>query len=218
MSTPRSFGNVLLSALLLLPAAAHPAEALSAAQARHGLEARVASVRLAAVERLGEIGGPADAQRLVARLDDADERVRGSATSALWQIWSRSGDPAIDALFARGLEQMRSVRLEEAAVTFDTVVRRKPAFAEGWNKRATVHYLLGRNAESLRDCAEVLKRNPIHFGALSGAAQNHLALGEPERALAYFRRALKVNPHLENAAEAVQMLEEQLGARRRSTT
>jgi tetratricopeptide (TPR) repeat protein len=203
---------------LLLAALGAAAQTLSLPQARRGLDAAGAQVRLAAVERLGEIGSMADADRLVPRLADAEEEVRASATTSLWRIWSRSGDPAIDALFARGLAEMQGGRLDDALATFSGIVRRKPAFAEGWNKRATVLFLLGRHTESLKDCDEVVKRNPNHFGALSGAAQNHLALGDPERALAWYRRALKVNPGLTDAEETLRALEERIAAKRRSTT
>lgn len=194
------------------------ADALTLAQARRAIDARAPAARMAGVERLGAIGTAADANRLVARLADDDDGVRASATDAMWQIWSRSGDRAIDALFHRGVEEMQEAHLDDALATFTEIIRRKPQFAEGWNKRATIHYLLGRHAESLKDCAEVIKRNPIHFGALSGYAQIYIALGEPERALEYYERALKVNPNLPNAAEAIKILEEQVAAKRRNTT
>ena len=97
-------------------------------------------------------------------------------------------------------------------------MKRKPAFAEGWNKRATIYFLLGRYDESLMDCDQVLKRNPKHFGALSGAGQIHLQLGNAERALDYFRRALAVNPNLQGAAEIVPVLEEILRGQSRQRT
>jgi tetratricopeptide (TPR) repeat protein len=206
----------LLFALLL--SASAWSQALTLADARRALSAPAPAARLAAVERLGEIGTMADADRLVARLADDDDDVRESAGSAMWLIWSRSGDPAIDALFKRGVAEMQQVKLDAALATFSEIVRRKPAFAEGWNKRATVYFLLGRHAESLRDCAEVIKRNPNHFGALSGYAQIYIALGDPERALAWYLRALQVNPNLPNAEDAVRLLEEQVAAKRRSTT
>ena len=81
---------------------------------------------------------------------------------------------------------MRASELDEALATFSDIVARKPAFAEGWNKRATIYFLIGENEKSLRDCDEVLRRNPNHFGALSGAGQIHLSLGNPERALEFF--------------------------------
>ena len=203
------------AALLTAPAAAAP---LTRAGALAALAAPAAAARLSGVERLAEIGSMADADRLVARLHDTDPLVREASATALWQIWSRSGDPAIDKLFARGIEQMRARALTDALATFDEIVRRKPAFAEGWNKRATIYFLLGEPAKSLKDCDEVFRRNPNHFGALSGYAQIYIALGDPERALAWYLRALQVNPNLPNADEAVRLLEEQVAAKRRSTT
>ena len=61
---------------------------------------------------------------------------------------------------AQGIEQMGSGDLEAAEATFTRIVQRRAAFAEGWNKRATVRFMLGQDEASLKDCAEVLKRNP----------------------------------------------------------
>jgi len=197
----------LATALLAFAAQAAP---LTRAQALKALEQPESAARRAGVERLAEIGRMEDVDRVLARLDDPDEQVRDLAAAATWQIWSRSGDPAIDKLFARGMEQMEATALEDALATFSTIVKRKPAFAEGWNKRATIHFLLGHFEESLKDCDEVFKRNPKHFGALSWAGQIHLQLGHPELALDFFRRAVAVNPNLEGAAAMIPVLEELL--------
>ena len=169
-----------------------------------------AGQRLAGVQRLAEIGTMADADRLLSTLADADAHMRVVTAAAVWQIWSRSGDAAIDKLFARGVEQMAAAQLDDALSTFNEIVRRKPAFAEGWNKRATVYFMLGRNIESLQDCDEVLKRNRNHFGALSGAGQIHLQLGNPQQALDFFRRAVEANPALEGPAQMIPLLEQLL--------
>ncbi|HSW25368.1 MAG TPA: tetratricopeptide repeat protein [Burkholderiaceae bacterium] len=187
-------------------------------QALQAIEQPEASTRLAAVNRLAEIGQMADADRLLGRLGDADPQVRDSAAQAMWRIWSRSGDPAIDQLFARGVESMQAGEYEQALAVFHGIVARKPDFAEGWNKRATLYFLLGRNRESLQDCDEVLKRNPNHFGALSGAGQIHLALGNPQLALEFFRRALQVNPNLDSLRQVIPLLEHHLRDKGRSTT
>ncbi|UUZ73674.1 hypothetical protein LP415_11590 [Polaromonas sp. P1(28)-8] len=158
-------------------------------QARKAIEHPEPAVRRAAVVRLGEVGVMADADRLVAHLGDDDAPVRELAEAALWQIWSRSGDRAIDALLLRGIKQMEARQLVEAVATFSEIIRRKPAFAEGWNKRATAYYLLGRFELAMLDCDEVLKRNRHHFGALSGYGQIYLALGDPDRAQPYLERA-----------------------------
>ena len=188
------------------------------AEALRALEQADGATRLAALERLAEIGRMDDVDRVLARLQDPDPRVRDGAAVATWQIWSRSGDAAIDKLFARGLEQMQAAALEDALATFSVIVRRKPAFAEGWNKRATIHFLLGNHDQSLKDCDAVLKRNPKHFGALSGAGQIHLRLGHPELALDFFRRAVAVNPNLEGVAAMIPVLEELLREQRPNRT
>jgi len=198
-----------LFAAMLIATGACAAE-MTRDQALEAMEQPESSARLAGVERLAEVGRMPDADRLVARLDDADPQVRASANEAMWRIWSRSGDPAIDRLFARGLRQMQDSAYDDALATFSQIVARKPEFAEGWNKRATLYFLMGQNEKSLRDCDEVLARNPNHFGALSGAGQIHLQLGHPETALEFFRRALKVNPSLDSLRQMIPILEQHL--------
>ena len=200
-----------------LAGACHAAD-LSREQALAALARPDVEARLTGIDRLADIGAMADVDLLLGRLGDGDARVRSAATAAIWQIWSRSGDAAIDERFARGVAQMQAGALEDALATFDDIVARLPAFAEGWNKRATVYFLLGRNEESLRDCDEVLKRNRHHFGALSGAGQIHLKLGHPKLALAFFRRALEVNPNLEGLDGLIQQLEKYLREQERHTT
>ena len=204
MRTRRIWVCVLAAALLANAAAAAP---LTRVQAIAALAQPDAAARSAGIDRLAEIGLMVDANRVLERLGDTDARVQTAAATAVWQIWGRSGDPKIDQLFSRGLEQMQASALGDALATFSEIVRRKPAFAEGWNKRATVYFLLGENEKSLKDCEEVFKRNPHHFGALSGAGQIHLQLGNMRRALELFRRAVEVNPNLEGPAQMIPMIE-----------
>ena len=215
MQTLRLWALVLASALA---AGASHAAPLTRAQALKALEQPEAGARVAGIERLAEIGKMVDVDRLLGRLNDTDPQARALAAAATWQVWSRSGDPAIDALFARGREQMQASALTDALATFSLIVRRKPEFAEGWNKRATIYFLLGRNEESLKDCDEVFKRNRKHFGALAGAGQIHLQLGNAELALDFFRRALDVNPTMEGPKEMIPMLEELLRKERPNRT
>ena len=207
MRTRRIWVCVLAAALLASATAAAP---LTRVQAIAALAQPDAAARSAGVDRLAEIGWMVDANRVLERLGDTDARVQTAAATAVWQIWGRSGDPKIDQLFSRGLEQMQASALGDALATFNEIVRRKPAFAEGWNKRATIYFLLGENEKSLKDCDEVFKRNPHHFGALSGAGQIHLQLGNMRRALELFRRAVEVNPNLQGPAQMIPLIEQQL--------
>ena len=199
-----------LAALIAGTPQAGPGAVLTRAQALSAMAQPDAALRLAGVQRLARIGLMADAERVLDRLADSDDDVREAAQSAAWQIWSRSGDAAIDRLFAQGVAQLQAAALAEALATFDRIVRLKPGFAEGWNKRATVYFLLDDSNKSLQDCDQVFKRNPRHFGALSGAGQMHLQRGDLRRALGLFKSALEVNPNLEGPAQMVPLIEQRL--------
>jgi tetratricopeptide (TPR) repeat protein len=176
-----------------------------------------ADSRRLGAQALGDTGLMSDLPQLAAALRDSDEVVRENAESSMWQVWSRSGDPTIDRLFATGLEQMNARQGEQAVETFSEIIRRKPDFAEGWNKRATVYYLLGEYQKSLADCDEVMKRNPYHFGALSGYGMIYMQLDQPAIALEYFERALRVNPNLESTRQTIEILKTLLIQRRKDT-
>jgi tetratricopeptide (TPR) repeat protein len=202
---------------LVLPCA-EGAESLTREQGLAALQdtANVELRRLGAAW-LGRTGLMGDVPALVQALRDPDAVVRALADQSLWQVWSRSGDPDVDVLFQRGLEQMQGNDAESAIETFSEIIRRKPDFAEGWNKRATLYYLVGELEKSLADCDEVMKRNPVHFGALSGYGLIYLRLRQPERALPYFERALAVNPNLDQIQAAVEALREALGRQQRNS-
>jgi tetratricopeptide (TPR) repeat protein len=176
----------------------------------------VQSRRLGAA-RLGDMGQMRDVPLLVEALRDSDATVAMLADQSLWQIWGRSGDPDVDAMFQHGVDQMGRQEFDEAIETFSQIIRKKPDFAEGWNKRATIYYLIGEYKKSLADCEEVIRRNPVHFGVLSGFGLNYLRLDKPEQALDYFERALAVNPNLAQIQDAVKELKEFLARRRRDS-
>lgn len=210
---------LLIQATLVaaLPAQGIDAQALSRAQALKALEQPAALLRRAGVERLAEIGTMKDADQVALRLHDADAQVRDLATASMWQIWSRSGDKTVDADYQKGLLLMEAGRIGEGLAVFSAIIKKRPEFAEAWNKRATLYFLAGEFELSLKDCDEVMKRNPHHFGALSGYGQIYLQMGELEQSLSYFERALKVNPGLAGVAAAIEALQRQLGNRRRTT-
>jgi tetratricopeptide (TPR) repeat protein len=203
---------VLLLVLVPVPAVADPREdALTALADRGDVEAR----RRAALA-LAEAGTMADAPALLAALRDPDARVRVLAERALWEVWSRSGSDEVDELLRAGIVEMQHGQLEASIDTFSEVIRRQPDFAEGWNKRATVYYLVGEYRKSAADCDEVLKRNPVHFGALSGYGMIWLRLDEPARALERFEQALDVNPNLDAVRETIEGLRALLIQQRRN--
>jgi tetratricopeptide (TPR) repeat protein len=183
-------------------------------EAIHELAQPDLRTRLHGIARLGEVGVMADVTPLLGSLRDPDPDAREEAEQSIWRIWSRSGDREIDALYETGVEQMSSGDPMEAIATFTRIIERKPEFAEGWNKRATLYFIVGDFRKSLADCDEVIKRNPNHFGALAGYAQIYSRLEAYDRALDYARRALALNPNLDGIRMMVRMLEQVTEQRR----
>ena len=137
------------------------------------------------------------------RGDDVARAAR--AADALWQMWHRSGEPRLDGLLAEGIAAMERQDLPAAEATFSRLIEEAPAFAEGWNKRATLRYVAQDYEAAIADCRETLARNPNHFGALSGQGLCHLMLGQFREAAELFRRTLAVHPHLGSARENLRM-------------
>jgi tetratricopeptide (TPR) repeat protein len=212
--SPRS--NILVFAFFLLVCAsgAFPEAPKSRQEALAQLANSETTARLEAIVWLANHGGMADTARLDALLRDDNALVRGYAEQGLWALWSRSGDADIDALMARGVEQMDAQDYKAAIATFSDIVRRKPQFTEGWNKRATVYYLAGEYRKSIVDCAEVLKRNPRHFGALSGLGLIYTRLERYDDALAWSRKALDVNPNMLGVEMNIKSIERLLAEKR----
>jgi tetratricopeptide (TPR) repeat protein len=207
---------MLLTACLAVAALLLPG--MSAAQATRtealqALESDDAAQRRDAVVALADSGTMADAQRLLEALHDEDAGVRALAEQAVWRVWTRSGDPDVDALMKSGMRYMEAGQLGAAVDAFTQVIERQPDFAEGWNKRATVYFLIGDYDQSLEDCDETLKRNPNHFGALSGCGAIYAQRDELDRAAEYFERALEVNPNLQGIEQGLALIRQRLGTR-----
>ena len=126
--------------------------------------------------------------------------------ASIWQIWIEHNDEAVSLLMQKGIAAMNRGDHRGALEDFDQIVKIAPGFAEGWNKRATVNYLLGRHEDSLADIEETLALEPRHFGALSGRGLVYFALDEVELALESFEAALAVNPHMPGARSNAEAL------------
>jgi len=208
---------MLLPVLLVATVLALPAPARADApgsDTRAGRDAAIAGLKAGSPERRAEAivwfahnGLPADDEEVLPRLADDDPFVRALADRAVWMMWGRSGDPAIDALMERGAGEVAAGRYEAAIATYGEVIRRDPSFAEGWNKRATVYFLAGDDARSLADCDQVMKRNPHHYGALSGYGHIYFRQQRYDKAIDAWRRALAINPNLESLEDGIRAAE-----------
>lgn len=132
----------------------------------------------------------------LAALRGPDPVRAAQAESALWAMWCRSDSPDLDARLAEAIAAMERRDLAGAEASLTSLIAVAPAWAEAWNKRATVRYLAGDYSGSIADCRETLARTPHHFGALAGQGLCHMALEQFGPAAVMFRRALEVHPHL----------------------
>ena len=157
---------------------------------------------------------PALADQRDPRLVDLFARVKATTDEAeaaridreIWSIWLESGDAEIDRILHQGTLAMATQAWPVALTAFNLIVERRPDFAEGWNKRATLYYLMDRLDESVLDVEKTLALEPRHYGALSGMGLIEMQRERFPEALEWFRKALAVNPHL----DGIRMMAEQL--------
>ena len=127
----------------------------------------------------------------------------------IWNIWSTH--PTQEQLthsLAKGSNLMSKGKLVSAYKIFSAIIESEPDWAEGWNKRATVLYLMGRYQDSLNDIDEVLKRESRHFGALSGQGLVQTKLENYEKAIKSYQAVQKIYPSIKAAKIMIPQLEE----------
>jgi tetratricopeptide (TPR) repeat protein len=129
----------------------------------------------------------------------------------IWKVWLQSGSAELDGHMQEAIAQMALNQLPQALKALDLIVASAPQWAEAWNKRATVLYMMGEHDRSLADIERVLALEPRHFGALAGIGLIRMDKGELREALAAFRRALAVNPCLKERFGLIPMLEQEIG-------
>ncbi|HEX2116338.1 MAG TPA: tetratricopeptide repeat protein [Alphaproteobacteria bacterium] len=172
----------------------------------------LASLAAAAAILLGAISTAADQKD--PRLDPLFQQLQASAglqeaqllEAQIWLIWTEAKDGPTDTLMQLGLAAMQSGNLAGALELFDAVTMQKPDFSEGWNKRATVLYMLGAYDRSAEDVGKVLELEPRHFGALAGLGLINTELDKTDEAIDAFERALKIHPHLPGVKQRLEAL------------
>lgn len=140
------------------------------------------------------------------RNEKAAERIAGQ----IWQEWNNSGSASIDLLMQWSQKAMDEQKFDIALDFLDQVVTLKPTYAEGWNRRATVHFMMQSLGKSMSDIDHTLQLEPRHFGALSGLAQIMKNTGRKELALDAYQRVLAIYPMMRSAQSEVATLSEEL--------
>ena len=140
------------------------------------------------------------------RNEKAAERIAGN----IWNEWSQSGSASIDLMMQWSQKAIEGQKFDVALDFLDQVVTLQPTYAEGWNRRATVHFMMKNYGKSMSDIDHTLQLEPRHFGALSGLAQIMAATGHKQSALEAWQKVLGIYPMMRSAQDQVATLSEEL--------
>ena len=131
----------------------------------------------------------------------------------IWAMWIATDSDTTTPLMSRVKAAVDAKDLDLGVKLLTAIIDIKPDYIEAWNRRATIYYQKKDFEHSLADIHEVLKREPRHFGALSGLGMIMQEIGDDKHALEAFRRALAVHPHLEHIPDLVKQLTEKVEGR-----
>jgi len=182
------------------------AEAAGASQTRDGSAARDSVIPPAHAARQGEKLDALFEKLKSAETQDAGRRISGE----IWAVWFNSGSVDVDALVKQAQLAIREGGVQEAYGALDRAIEIAPDYAEAWNRRATLNYMMGRHAESVRDIQKTLSLEPRHFGALSGLGLIYLAQKNWAAALKAYEKAIEVNPWLPHKDRILAQLRERV--------
>lgn len=141
---------------------------------------------------------------------ERNEKAAERIANGIRAEWLKSGSPSIDLLMRWSAEATQKKKFDTALDFLDQVVTLEPGFAEGWNHRATVHFMMEEYARSMADIERTLRLEPRHFGALAGMGAILKVTGRKEMALHAFERILEVYPMMRNAQSEVLDLSDEL--------
>lgn len=141
---------------------------------------------------------------------ERNERAAGRIASQIQDQWNESGSASIDLMMQWAQQAMETQKFDVALDFLDQVTTLAPTYAEGWNRRATVHFMMHDFRKSMADIDRTLRLEPRHFGALSGMAQIMTVRGSKELALDAWQRVLAIYPMMRNAQDQVGTLSEEL--------
>ena len=133
--------------------------------------------------------------RLLEDLKNPDETVRQEATSELWRLWFHQKGVLGFELLQRSQAMLQAGAITDAETILNQLIADMPDFAEAWNRRAVLYYVLKQYKRAIADCQMAIQINPVHFGALHGLGLCYVALGEYREAIRAFRKALEVQPY-----------------------
>jgi len=189
--------------------------------------ALVATVAAPVAAQSGKRGAPSAKLPMVSRGDRTrnldflfgalklapDDVTAKAIEERIWALWTASQSDTANLLMTRVKTAIEAKDLDLAIKLLDAIVKVKPDYVEGWNRRATIFYMKKDYGHALEDIRQVLKREPRHFGALAGFGLILQDIGDDKQALEVYRRVLSLHPRMERIPDLVKTLQEKVEGR-----
>lgn len=163
--------------------------------------------RRAGVLALGMVGDYSSNSVLGNALVDGDRGVRTLAENSIRNLWLRAGSPEQRAALRRVVDMNRRKDYQGAIDLATKLIHECPWIAEAWCQRGTAYFHRAQYDQAIRDCNQALEINPYHFTAAAGIGQCFLLMSDVTAALDAFRRALRLNPSMEEVRAQVVKLQ-----------
>ena len=141
--------------------------------------------------------------------DSQNEVASSIYITSIWRIWSETNNQNSQQIYDLGNQLLKQRKYEQSLVIFTELVNKEPYFAEGWNKRATLHFLMGNFNESIQDINKTLALEPRHFGALDGLGQIQFKLNNFYESMQTYEKLLTIVPHSSSAKKMLKLMNAQ---------
>ena len=136
-------------------------------------------------------------------------KITSEIEKEIWELWStHPNDKKLTKLLARGSDFVNNHQFNKAIEIFTKVINLDPNWAEAWNKRATVLYLIGEFQKSQDDIDRVLELEARHFGALAGQGLVNIQLKNYEKAIISYEKALEIYPSMKSPEAMIKKIKE----------
>ena len=141
--------------------------------------------------------------------DSQNELSSSIYITSIWRIWGETNNQSSQQLYDLGNQLLKQRKYEQSLVIFTDLINKEPDFAEGWNKRATLHFLMGNFNESIQDINKTLALEPRHFGALDGLGQIQFKLNNFYESIKTYEKLLTIVPHSSSAKKMLKLMNAQ---------
>ena len=131
-----------------------------------------------------------------------------SIAKQIWTLWStHPTDKKLTSMLDEGSRLVQDQKLDRAITVFTEVIEMDPSWAEAWNKRATVFYIIGEFQKSQDDINKVLELEKRHFGALAGQGLVNIKLKNYEKAIQSYKKAQEIYPSMQSPKKMIKQIE-----------